>query len=94
MKPGSGDKKLSILISGEDLDELKGITWALSECYGLDRRIEAYAGKRPIGLYSWDVEALMAAIENVMDPKYADPDMTPSGRIILANLLGRLKSLL
>jgi hypothetical protein len=40
MRAGSNDKKLLVLISEDELDELKNISWAMSECVGLDRRIE------------------------------------------------------
>ncbi len=90
IKPGPGDKKVLLLISGNELDELKGITWALAESFGLDRRIENYAGKRPIGLYSWDMECLIDTLDYVVDIK-DDPDMTDSGRHILEGLSARLK---
>jgi hypothetical protein len=40
MRAGSNDKKLLVLISEDELDELKNISWAMSECFGLDRRIK------------------------------------------------------
>jgi len=49
MKPGSRDIKVNILITGEELEELQKHTWSMVEAFGLDRRIEQYKGKRPIG---------------------------------------------
>ena len=63
IKPGSKDEKVSLLIAGEELTELKRITWLMSESFGLDTRIENYQGKRPIGFYSWDLECLLAVID-------------------------------
>jgi len=48
MKPGPNDVKLIILITGDELHELKRFTIDMVEAFGLDRRIEAYTGKRPI----------------------------------------------
>ena len=36
----------------------------MAEAFGLDRRIENYQGKRPIGLFSWDFDCLLAVIED------------------------------
>ena len=41
--------KVNILITGEELEELQKHTWSMVEAFGLDRRIEQYKGKRPIG---------------------------------------------
>jgi hypothetical protein len=32
---------------------------SLPESLGLERRVEQYQGKRPIGLYRWDLECLL-----------------------------------
>ncbi len=50
MKPGSRDRKASILITGLELDELQRFVWMMVESFGLDRRIANYQGVRPIGL--------------------------------------------
>ena len=42
MKPGSNDKRYYILITGQELIELKKYTWAMAEAYGLDTKIETY----------------------------------------------------
>jgi len=74
IKPGSRDVKLHIRIADAELDELQRFTWMMVEAFGLDRRIERYQGKRPIGLYCWDVECLL----DVMHSALADPEMYPS----------------
>lgn len=40
MKPGSKDIKTDILISGEELTELKRHTWLMDEAFGLDSRYD------------------------------------------------------
>ncbi len=39
IKPGSRDRKASILITGMELDELQRFDWMIAEAFGLDRRI-------------------------------------------------------
>jgi hypothetical protein len=48
MRPGKYDRKHYFLIQGAELRELKELD--LPESFGLDRRIERYQGKRPLGL--------------------------------------------
>jgi hypothetical protein len=38
------------------------ITEDLPESFGLDRRLQRYVGKRPIGLYRWDLECLLEVL--------------------------------
>ena len=91
MKPGPKDTKLTILITGDELHELKRFTVDMSEAFGLDRRIEAYAGKRPIGFYSWDVECLLAVTEIALKNRRAYPDKTSSAYAALKRLDVRLQ---
>jgi hypothetical protein len=42
MKPGSKDRRVSLLIAGDELTALKRLTWLMSESFGLDTRIENY----------------------------------------------------
>ena len=70
--------KLSILIAGDELRELKRFTIDMVEAFGLDRRIEAYSGKRPIGFYRWDVDCLLAVTDNALKNIRAYPDKTSS----------------
>ena len=50
MRPGPKDGKLTILITRDEVHELKRFSIVMAEAFGLDRGIEAYSGKRPIGL--------------------------------------------
>jgi len=74
MKPGSKDKKIDILISGLELEELKKHSWQMSETFGLDGKIIKYRGKRPLGLYRWDFEFLIELIESLLPDKKEYPD--------------------
>lgn len=67
MKPGRRDKKYPILITGEELQELKELTYAMAEAFGLDGRIERYQGKRPIGFYRWDLDCLEDVLSMAVD---------------------------
>jgi len=49
MKPGPNDVKLTILITRDELHELKRFAIDMVEAFGLDRRLEAYSGKRRTG---------------------------------------------
>jgi hypothetical protein len=91
MKPGPGDVKLNILITGDELHELKRFTIDMAEAFGLDRRIEAYSGKRPIGFYRWDFDCLSTVIDNALNDKRAYPDRTSSGYLALKRLQDRLE---
>jgi hypothetical protein len=91
MRAGSNDKKLLVLISEYELDELKNISWAMSECFGLDRRIKNYRDKRSIGLYSWDLECIFGAIEHVLNRRPQSSDLTAADRAVLTQLLCRLQ---
>jgi hypothetical protein len=90
IKPGSKDEKVSLLIAGEELTELKRITWLMSESLGLDTRIETYQGKRPIAFYSWDLECLLDVIDHALKDSKEYPDKTTSGYNALTQLFGRL----
>ncbi|EFI35760.1 hypothetical protein Dthio_PD3190 [Desulfonatronospira thiodismutans ASO3-1] len=91
IKPGKHDIKLNILISGKELEELQRHTHCMAEAFGLDRRIENYKGKRPLGLYSWDFDCLLDVIEDVLKDPREYPDRSDPGYIALCNLFERLK---
>ena len=83
MKPGSRDKKHTILITGLELEEIQRFTGWMAESFGLDRRIADYRGKRPIGLYRWDIECLqdvigMALKDPAEYPYHSTPGYTAS----------------
>ena len=70
MKPGSRDIRHKLLISGDELEELKRHAYAMVEAFGLDRKILAYKGTRPLTLYRWDLECLMDVIDSeLLDTK-------------------------
>jgi hypothetical protein len=91
IKPGSRDRKASILITGLELDELQRFIGLMAESFGLDRRINYYQGVRPIGLYRWDIECLIEVINSVLeDPEYYPTQDSPEFQAI-KNLRDRLQ---
>jgi hypothetical protein len=92
MKPGRNDIILQVLISGLQLSELKRHTWQMTEAFGLDEKIENHQGKRPLGLYRWDMDCLIDVIEMALDDSTGYPDKKVSGYTALKNLLGRLRN--
>ncbi len=93
MKPGSRDIRINILISGEELTELKRHAWMMVEAFGLDSRIENYKGTRPIGFYRWDLECLLDTIDCALDDKKEYLDKNDSGYRSLLKLHNRLKDI-
>jgi hypothetical protein len=79
MKPGRGDVKFMSLITGEELHELKCFTIDMAGAFGLDRRIAAHWGKRPIGFNRWDLDCLSGVIDNALKDERAYPGKTSSG---------------
>lgn len=78
IRPGSKDRKASILITGLELDELQRFVWMMAESFGLDRRIANYQGVRPIDLWRWDQECLVDVIDSVLeDLEYYPTQDTP-----------------
>ncbi|MEA2078874.1 MAG: hypothetical protein U9P00_03285, partial [Pseudomonadota bacterium] len=53
--------------------------------------IERYQGRRPIGLYRWDLDCLIDVIEMALDDPRDYPAKNTSGYYALRNLLGCLK---
>jgi hypothetical protein len=90
MKPGRRDIRHKVLITGDERRELKRHTGSMAEAFGLDRKIEAYQGTRPITLYRWDVECLMDVIEYEQADKRKHPDNTASEYLALKRLGDRL----
>ena len=91
MRPGSKDKKIKILISGKELSELQRHTWSMVEAFGLDRRIENYQGKRPIGFYRWDFDYLIDVIDIALDDTRDYPDKSSDKYKALKELHNQLK---
>jgi len=72
MKTGRRDIKVKILITCK---ELQKHTCSMAESFFLDSRIDNYRGKRPIGLYRWDIECLLDVLTMVLeDPKEYPPE--------------------
>ncbi|MBI3272661.1 MAG: hypothetical protein HYZ53_26980 [Planctomycetes bacterium] len=93
MTPGSKDTPVRIKIVAAGLRELKKLTGAMAESFGLDRRIDAYQGKRPIQLYSWDLDCLIDVIDEALNDPHSSPRRRPSRFTALAVLHSRLKQL-
>ena len=93
MKPGSRDIKYSLLITGLELEELQRHTWQMAESFGLDSRIAAYQGKRPIGLWRWDLECLQDVIAMALQDPDEYPDHSTPGYVALCNLYARVRQL-
>jgi hypothetical protein len=91
MKPGPNDVKLTILITGDELHELKRFTIDMAEAFGVDRRIEAYSGKRPIGLYRWDLDCLLTVMDLSLKDQRAYPDKKSSSYAAFKRLRDRLQ---
>src|SRR3954449_11090942 len=92
MKPLPGDHRHKLLISGEELRELKKHTYSMAEAFGLDRKIEAYQGTRPITLYRWDLECLMDVIDCELGDPREYPDETAPESLALKSLGERLRT--
>jgi len=87
MKAGKNDRKHQVLIAGAELRELQRLD--MPDSLGLDRRIERYQGKRPIGLYRWDLDGLLATLSLVVEGR--DPLVSPKGMVTLKTLHDRLQ---
>ncbi len=64
----------------------------MTEAFGLDRWIENYQGKRPIGFYQWDLDCLLDVIDIVLNDPKDYPDRNTEGFKVLKELYNRLKS--
>ena len=93
MKPGSKDRPYKILITGQELIELKKVGETICDAFGLERRIEKYKGKRPIGFYRWDMDGLEDGIADALEDREEYPDKEGPEYQALANLYERIKKL-
>lgn len=93
MKPGSKDKPYPILIAGRELEELKRFTWHMMEAFGLDRRVEKYQGKRPIGFYRWDLDCLEDVTTFALADRREYPEASGPGYEAMLQLCERIKRL-
>ena len=87
MKPSPKDKQYKILITGQELEELKKLTWSMAKSFGLDRKIDKYLGKKPIGFYRWDLDCLDDTLWLALD-EY--PDKSDNGYETLKRLYGKI----
>ena len=93
MKLGKNDKRFKILITGQELEELKKFTGDMAEAFGLDGKIDKYKGKRPIGFYPWDLDCLEDVISMALDDNDEYPDKSGSGYEAMNNLYNRIKQM-
>ncbi len=91
MKPGRRDIRHKVLITGEELRELQRHADSLVEAFGLDRKIEAYKGTRPITLYRWDLECLLDTIACELDDPREYPVKAAPEALALKRLGERLR---
>ncbi len=89
MKPGKNDIPIKRKISGVQLEELQKHTWWMCEAYGLDRKIDAYKGTRPITFYRWDLDCILDVLAMALTKEY--PDKNDAGYIKLSELYADLK---
>jgi hypothetical protein len=89
VKPGKYDRRHRILISGEELRELKLLP--LPESFGLEGRLQRYGGKRPIGLYRWDLECLLESLSLEMTDQPQHPRLRKKDIAALKSLHDRLR---
>jgi hypothetical protein len=92
MKPGRHDVRYQVLITGAELHELQRHTALMAESFGLDRRIEAYRGIRPLSLYRWDLECLLAALGIALADQRRYPSPDAAGYQALQALNTRLQA--
>jgi hypothetical protein len=93
VKPGAGDVPLRVKFVGAQLRELRKLSYAMVEAFGLDRRIAAYKGTRPIRLYPWDFDCLEAVVDEAVREAEAVPRPRPSRLLTLRNLQTRIQTL-
>lgn len=90
MKPGKNDRKHQVLITGAELRELKLL--ALPESFGLEGRVQRYEGKRPIGLYRWDLDCLLATLSLELEERVQYPRLRRKDIAALRSLHDRLRT--
>jgi hypothetical protein len=84
-------QKTQIMISGNELSELKRHSSVMAEAFGLDRRIDNYQGKRSIGLYRLDLDCLIDVIDIALYDPREYPERTTEEYKALKKLHNRLK---
>ena len=92
MKPGRRDIPHKVLVTGDELRELKRHTGSMAEAFGLDSKIEAYQGTRPLTLYRWDLDCLRDVIDCELNDPREYPDKTAPEFLSLRSLGERLRN--
>jgi hypothetical protein len=64
---------------------------SLPESFGLERRVERYQGKRPIGLYRWDLECLLDTLSLETTDRPLHPRPSVRDLAALPSLYDRLR---
>ena len=90
MKPGRRDIRHKVLITGDELRELKRHTGSMAKAFGLDPKIEPCEGTHPIILYRSDLEYLMDVIDCELGDPRKYPDKTSPEYLALKSLGERL----
>ncbi len=80
-----------MLITDDELTELQHHTYLMAEAFGLDSKIGRYKGKRPIGLWRWDMDCLIDVVSIALDDTGAYPSQESATWVSLKNLHARLK---
>jgi hypothetical protein len=91
MKPGKGDIASYLLITGQELVEIKRFDFP--ESFGLGGRVERYQGKRPIKLYRWDIECLIETIADAIKRSDYYPNKESASYKAVVDLQQRLELL-
>ncbi len=91
MKPGRRDIPHKVMITGDELRELKRHTGSMAEAFGLDRKIEAYKGSRPLTLDRWDLECLLDVLDCELGNPGKHPDRSTPEHLALKSLEDRLR---
>ncbi len=93
MRPGSCDVPVRVKFVGAELRALRKLAWAMAEAFGLDSRIAAYQGKRPIQLYRWDLDCIEMAVDDAVKEAEAARKGKAPRRTALKRLQERIHAL-
>lgn len=93
VKPGSKDKQHKILITDQELVELKKFTGLMCEAFGLDRKVEKYKGTKPIGFWRWDLDCLESITEYALEDDSEYPNKSSPEYDAMKSLYQRVKEL-
>jgi len=92
MEPEHRHIRHKVLITGDELRELRWHTGSMAEAFGLDPKIEPYEGTHPIILYRSDLEYLMDVIDCELGDRRKYPDKTTPEYLALKSLGERLRT--